>query len=936
VGCLYCGKDIGPFRLFRDDEFCSSAHRQRYNDRLEKALDQLGAAELVPSGTPGARELWPLQEWRRKQTEGSWDFGHLAHPVQTGEFWPFRVAPRLGAGSKPLAAPEPVPGEQPQDGSKRPPRPLATPLSLPVLQKARPRGFPVPAAARAANRQVGMAPRDGRPKASVLLLPVRRRASAKSNPANLIRFPAFQKPWRGGLPTWDAAATGSPQRAIAPHESRCKARVFPLPLPGAISVKPKAVEHACHPALPRFEERMPSPAAEPVAVAVAPHFCLTPAGMPRAEYTALEMPALEHLSPIHASLEDLDVDCGLPAPTEIPVAVLDGALPLSICPPVAGPGPTPVQSLFSSSLAPSLKAVAPGIRTLPLTSAGQVCELAFSLSRPMTPAPGRSAYLTLTVAAPASSPFEPVPEPMRPSAIVLSLSRSVRPGTGSGVSQMGRPAGLSPGPADSLPTIAAFAPFRIAGAASMRMPHVPRPERAGASAAGPGQSYATFAAPEPQDRNPNAAVFNPISPLRVNRLAVPADRPNPAIPRPGFVPIEFHCQRGLVSPRRPLNWNASAVAPQWPPFAMRVAVDRTEDLAPWKPASKAAARHEIPSLPEEAKRRARERAVGRFLKIAACLVMGVFLWFGSREMRIGGSHATANGEPSGASASAPKPADTLRAGAPPARKSQGPLARVRNAIANRAAYAVTDTLQTGMQSWGSPPKAWAPGWSRNPDGYVHPGELALFRPSMTYTDYRLEFFGQIESRSMGWVVRAHDKQNYYAMKFTVLEAGLRPVIAMAHYPVVDGKKGPRVQAPLSVMVHNNTPLHVAVDVRGNRVTASIEGQQVDSWTDDLLPAGGVGFFSESGERARLYWMRVSKNQDWLGVLCSYLSADSAGSPRETAEVWGHGIPADSPAPTAPAQPQDVALAEAGNSTNDSSDPQRAGVWMQRRIRPWSS
>jgi hypothetical protein len=130
-------------------------------------------------------------------------------------------------------------------------------------------------------------------------------------------------------------------------------------------------------------------------------------------------------------------------------------------------------------------------------------------------------------------------------------------------------------------------------------------------------------------------------------------------------------------------------------------------------------------------------------------------------------------------------------------------------------------------------------------------------------------------------------------------------------------------------------MHVAVDVQGNRVTASIEGQQVDSWTDDLLPAGGVGFFSDAGERARLYWMKVSKNQDWLGVICSYLSGDPAQT-RDTAEVWGQGIPGDLPAPGRPAQPLDVALVEAETTSSDFSSPQRARIWIQRRIRPWST
>jgi hypothetical protein len=146
------------------------------------------------------------------------------------------------------------------------------------------------------------------------------------------------------------------------------------------------------------------------------------------------------------------------------------------------------------------------------------------------------------------------------------------------------------------------------------------------------------------------------------------------------------------------------------------------------------------------------------------------------------------------------------------------------------------------------------------------------------------------------VVRARDKQNYQAMKFTVIEPGLRPIIAMIHYPVVGGKKGHRIQTPLSVMVHNNHPYHVTVDVAGNHFTTSIEGEEVDSFTDDTLASGGVGFFSEAGEKARLYWTKVSKNQDWLGRICSYLTADGA---RRSA-----GIQAPTPFPQIPQRPGD--------------------------------
>jgi hypothetical protein len=207
--------------------------------------------------------------------------------------------------------------------------------------------------------------------------------------------------------------------------------------------------------------------------------------------------------------------------------------------------------------------------------------------------------------------------------------------------------------------------------------------------------------------------------------------------------------------------------------------------------------------------------------------------------------------------------------------------------------------------------------------------MALFRPSLKYTDYRMEFYGNIEEKSMGWVVRAQDKKNYYAMKFTVIEPGLRPIIAMVHYNVSNGKAGHKVETPLSVMVHNNEPYHVAVDVRGNHFTASIEGETVGAWTDDTLASGGVGFFSDAGERARLYWMKLSRNQDWLGRICAYV-AGGAGN-QQTAELWPPEIPSD---PQPVRRENELAVAFAGNALNLFAGPERGKTGKHRRTDSW--
>jgi len=355
--------------------------------------------------------------------------------------------------------------------------------------------------------------------------------------------------------------------------------------------------------------------------------------------------------------------------------------------------------------------------------------------------------------------------------------------------------------------------------------------------------------------------------------------PKPGMPEPGFIPPDFHCAnvRGAAVDR--LEWQAPKMAPFPPSFDLRLALDHgLENLVPKKAAPKT--------------RRPRGAGMYRVVDtIAAGLLVSAGLWFGSYAARTMRSTAAVDQDLTAAMGAAP----ARTTPAPQTVAGKRPLDRVRSAISKRAAVQFSDTFHEGMESWNAPPKSLPPGWSRHPDGYVQTGQLALYHPSAAYSNYRLEFFGQIESKSMGWVVRAHDMQNYYAMKFTVVEPGLRPIIAMVHYPVVGGKKGNRVEVPLSVMVHNDTAYHVTVEVEGNRMITSIEGLEVDRWTDDTLASGGVGFFSEPGERARLYWMKLAANDDWLGRICGYLSGGSETGSETTAQ-WRRGSGADTPHP----------------------------------------
>ena len=74
MACLLCGKEIGPLRLLRDDEFCTSAHRERYHTRLGKALTSIGSPEPPPAPVAGFRMPMPLQEGNRDHAALPYNF----------------------------------------------------------------------------------------------------------------------------------------------------------------------------------------------------------------------------------------------------------------------------------------------------------------------------------------------------------------------------------------------------------------------------------------------------------------------------------------------------------------------------------------------------------------------------------------------------------------------------------------------------------------------------------------------------------------------------------------------------------------------------------------------------------------------------------------------------------------------------------------------
>jgi hypothetical protein len=195
---------------------------------------------------------------------------------------------------------------------------------------------------------------------------------------------------------------------------------------------------------------------------------------------------------------------------------------------------------------------------------------------------------------------------------------------------------------------------------------------------------------------------------------------------------------------------------------------------------------------------------------------------------------------------------------------------LQQTISNRAAIAFSDDFRSGLDAWQSRSNLTR-SWSYDASGFVRPGPLAIFKPTTELSDYRFEFLEEIDQKAMGCAFRAADLDNYYAVKLVVVRPGPLPLVHLVRYAVIHGKETSHVEKPLPFTTRADTIYRMLVDVRGSDFTIMVQGQVVDFWSDNRLSQGGIGFFCNRGERARLRWVEVSHQYDALGRLCAYLA-----------------------------------------------------------------
>jgi hypothetical protein len=163
------------------------------------------------------------------------------------------------------------------------------------------------------------------------------------------------------------------------------------------------------------------------------------------------------------------------------------------------------------------------------------------------------------------------------------------------------------------------------------------------------------------------------------------------------------------------------------------------------------------------------------------------------------------------------------------------------------------TIVSGVEMGGA---GWITEWASDSAGSARGRQISLYRPSISMSDYRLEFLGRIDRRSLGWVFRAADSSNYYAAKLEAAQPG-SPSLTITRFAVVRGFEGIHIQRTLRLNASASDMLKVRLEARGPRFTVYVQNQVAEDWEDDRLKSGGLGFLNEREERGQIQSVQIA-------------------------------------------------------------------------------
>jgi hypothetical protein len=119
--------------------------------------------------------------------------------------------------------------------------------------------------------------------------------------------------------------------------------------------------------------------------------------------------------------------------------------------------------------------------------------------------------------------------------------------------------------------------------------------------------------------------------------------------------------------------------------------------------------------------------------------------------------------------------------------------------------------------------------------------LVLYRPFTSRSDYRLLFEWRPDAGGVGCIFRARDSRNYQMAKLSLVPGG----VSLERFTVIDGVQDEPLHRMVTLQLRDPEP-EVAIEAIGSVFALYVQDELVDTWHDQRLPSGAVGFVEGHG------------------------------------------------------------------------------------------
>ena len=183
----------------------------------------------------------------------------------------------------------------------------------------------------------------------------------------------------------------------------------------------------------------------------------------------------------------------------------------------------------------------------------------------------------------------------------------------------------------------------------------------------------------------------------------------------------------------------------------------------------------------------------------------------------------------------------------------------------RAAFSFQEALGAGLTEWTDPRAVTAAD-----SGVVRVHGVAWNKRSVGLKDYEMSFSARIDRKAIGWAVRSVKPRGHYTFK--LVERGRGERQGARRFELLrsfeeDGRpaRPERGGIPLDLYLPDTAFLDISVRVTEEQILTIVNGFGVDTWKLKQHTTGGAGLVAEDGEAFLLKSLKLSGNEDFLGL-----------------------------------------------------------------------